>query len=241
MIEDLEAIIESLLFATDEPLRVDTLCRCVEGAEAAAVREALDRLAAAYEARGGGFYLAVAAGGYQLRSRPQYHPWIRRLQGAAAPRLSRAALETLAIVAYRQPVMRAEIESIRGVDCGGVLRLLMERKLLRVMGRKEIPGRPLIYGTTRQFLEAFELRDLKDLPTLREIQDMGGERPAGTTDGDDGAAPADAAADPEKDASVPGQAPGGGTAEGAGQDAEPEANAASEPAPQDPPDRPNLS
>jgi segregation and condensation protein B len=91
--------------------------------------------------------------------------------------LSRAALETLAIVAYRQPIMRVEIETLRGVDCGGVLRLLLERRLIRVMGRKEIPGRPLIYGTTRQFLEAFELRDLKDLPTLREILELAPETP----------------------------------------------------------------
>jgi segregation and condensation protein B len=91
--------------------------------------------------------------------------------------LSRAALETLAIVAYRQPIMRAEIESLRGVDCGGVLRLLLERRLIRVMGRKEIPGRPLIYGTTRQFLEVFELRDLKDLPTLKEIRELAPEAP----------------------------------------------------------------
>ena len=203
-----------------------------ERLEAAAVREALDHLAAAYEARGGGFYLAVAAGGHQLRSRPQYHPWIRRLQGAAAPRLSRAALETLAIVAYRQPVMRAEIESIRGVDCGGVLRLLMERKLLRVMGRKEIPGRPLIYGTTRQFLEAFELRDLKDLPTLKEIQDMGGERPA-TEPGD--------ADGPETDAPASGEVPGEGAANGPRKDAQPGVDAAPETAAQPPPDRPNLS
>jgi segregation and condensation protein B len=175
MTPDLSAIIESLLFAADTPLRIETLREVIDGTDTAAIRQALDALAEAYEARGGGFYLQQVAGGYQLRTRPRFHPWIRRLRGSGSERLSRAALETLAIVAYRQPIMRAEIESLRGVDCGGVLRLLLERRLIRVMGRKEIPGRPLIYGTTRQFLEVFELRDLKDLPTLKEIRELAPE------------------------------------------------------------------
>ena len=179
MTEDLGAIIESLLFAAEGPLSVETLRSVLDGHETEAIRAAIETLAAEYEARGGGFFLQQVAGGYQLRSRPCFHPWIRRLKGASGPRLSRAALETLAIVAYRQPIMRAEVETIRGVDCGGVLRLLLERKLVRVMGRKEIPGRPLIYGTTRLFLEVFELRDLKDLPTLKEIQDLSADRSGG--------------------------------------------------------------
>jgi segregation and condensation protein B len=177
MTPDLPALIESLLFAAEEPLRLETLRGVLDAVEPAAIREALESLAAEYEARGGGFYLQEVAGGYQLRTRPCFHPWIRRLKGGGSERLSRAALETLAIVAYRQPIMRVEIETLRGVDCGGVLRLLLERRLIRVMGRKEIPGRPLIYGTTRQFLEAFELRDLKDLPTLREILELAPETP----------------------------------------------------------------
>lgn len=224
MSEDLGAIIESLLFAAGEPLSIETLCSVIEGADKPAVRSALGALQAAYEARGGGFYLAEAAGGYQLRSRPAFQPWIRRLLGTSAPRLSRAALETLAIVAYRQPVIRADVEAIRGVDCGGVLRMLMERKLIRVMGRKEIPGRPLIYGTTKHFLETFELRDLRDLPTLKEIQELGGERPpAATVVEEIGAAEpsppdsprADETAAPEAAESAPGAAgpPAGDTAE----------------------------
>lgn len=172
MTPELPAIIESLLFAADEPLRLETLRAVLEGVEAAAIRQALEALSHEYEKRGGGFYLLEVAGGYQLRTRPCFHPWIRRLRGSGSDRLSRAALETLAIVAYRQPILRAEIENLRGVDCGGVLRLLLERRLIRVMGRREIPGRPLIYGTTRQFLEVFELRDLKDLPTLKEIREL---------------------------------------------------------------------
>ena len=102
-------------------------------------------------------------------------------------RLSKASLETLAIVAYKQPVIRSDIEQIRGVDCGGVLRMLLERKLIRVLGRKEIPGRPLIYATTKFFLELFDLRDLKDLPTLKEIEALGETAPdenAGTASKD---------------------------------------------------------
>ncbi|MDD3993057.1 MAG: SMC-Scp complex subunit ScpB [Desulfobacterales bacterium] len=172
MTPDLPAIIESLLFAAEEPLRMETLREVLDGVAPAAIRQALDHLGAEYEKRGGGFYLQQVAGGYQLRTRPCFHSWIRRLRGSGSERLSRPALETLAIVAYRQPILRAEIENLRGVDCGGVLRLLLERRLIRVMGRKEIPGRPLIYGTTRQFLEIFELRDLKDLPTLKEIREL---------------------------------------------------------------------
>jgi segregation and condensation protein B len=105
--------------------------------------------------------------------------------------LSRAALETLAIVAYRQPIVRAEIENLRGVDCGGVLRLLLERRLIRVMGRREIPGRPLIYGTTRHFLEVFELRDLKDLPTLKEIRELAPQTSAAEPSAEAPKAPSD--------------------------------------------------
>jgi segregation and condensation protein B len=115
--------------------------------------------------RDGGFVLKQVAGGYQFRTQGRYNEWIKRLIRPNAPRLSKAALETLAIIAYNQPIIRSDIEHIRGVDSGGVLRMLMERKLIRVLGRKEIPGRPLIYATTKHFLEVFELKDLKDLPT----------------------------------------------------------------------------
>lgn len=188
---ELPAIIESLLFAADEPLRLETLRAVLQDVEAAAIRQALEALSVEYEKRGGGFYLMEVAGGYQLRTRPCFHPWIRRLRGSGGDRLSRAALETLAIVAYRQPIVRAEIENLRGVDCGGVLRLLLERRLIRVMGRREIPGRPLIYGTTRQFLEVFELRDLKDLPTLKEIRELAPQTAAAQPSAEAPKAPSD--------------------------------------------------
>ncbi|MCP3872917.1 MAG: SMC-Scp complex subunit ScpB [Desulfobacteraceae bacterium] len=125
-----------------------------------------------YQARDGGFVLQEVAGGFQFRTRSRYNEWIKRLVQPSASRLSKAALEALAIVAYNQPIIRSDIEHIRGVDSGGILRMLMEKKLIRVLGRKEIPGRPLIYATTKHFLEVFDLKDLKDLPSPKEIKEL---------------------------------------------------------------------
>lgn len=172
---DLRHIVESLLFVSKEPLSVDRIRTVLELDDAGPVREALDRLAAEYEARGGGFFLREVAGGYQIRTRPEYAEWIKKLLQPGSGRLSKAAMETLAIIAYKQPVIRSDIEHIRGVDSGGVIRMLLERKLIRVLGRKEIPGRPLIYATTKLFLQVFDLRDLKDLPSPKEIEAMSAE------------------------------------------------------------------
>jgi segregation and condensation protein B len=169
---DIADIIESLLFVSDEPLSLDKLKSILETVESKEIKSSLQVLADRYESRGGGFSLYEVAGGWQLRSRPEYNPWIKRLLQPSPQRLSKPALETLAIVAYNQPIIRADIEHIRGVDCGGVLRQLMERKLIRVLGRKEIPGRPLIYATTKLFLETFGLKDLRDLPSPKEIEEM---------------------------------------------------------------------
>jgi len=171
--EDLKNILESLLFVAEEALSVERLKKLVGQADAAEIRQALEALQADHDSRRGGFYLAEVAGGFQFRTRPDYTTWIRRLIDPKPVRLSKAALETLAIIAYKQPVIRTDVEHIRGVDCGGVLRQLLERKLIRVLGRKEIAGRPLIYATTKRFLETFDLRDLKDLPTPREIEEFG--------------------------------------------------------------------
>jgi segregation and condensation protein B len=171
--DNIRNIIESLLFVADEPLSVSKLKAVLETADTKEIKSALHWLADQYEARGGGFGLSEVAGGWQLRTRPEHHEWIKRLLQPSPQRLSKAALETLAIVAYNQPIIRADVEHIRGVDCGGILRQLMERKLIRVLGRKEIPGRPLIYATSKLFLELFDLKDLKDLPTPKEIEEMG--------------------------------------------------------------------
>lgn len=171
--DKIKNILESLLFAADEPLTVDRLKQIITGAQSQELREALEELKADYEARQGGFYLNEVAGGFQIRTRTEYKEWIKRLLQPRPQRLSKAALETLAIIAYKQPVIRSEVEHIRGVDCGGVLRVLLERKFIRVLGRKDIPGRPLIYATTKRFLEVFDLKNLKDLPTPKEIEEFG--------------------------------------------------------------------
>ncbi|MFC1828785.1 SMC-Scp complex subunit ScpB [Thermodesulfobacteriota bacterium] len=170
--DDLKNIIESLLFVAEVPLTVDRIKNVITVADIREIREALSTLSTEYNTRRGGFLLREVAGGYQFRTRPEYVEWIKRFLNPNPPRISKAALETLAIIAYKQPVLRSDVEKIRGVDCGGVLRSLLERKLIRILGRKELPGRPLIYGTTKQFLEVFDLKDLKDLPTPKEIESM---------------------------------------------------------------------
>jgi len=171
--ENIKHIIESLLFVAEAPLTIDRIRKVLNQAETQEIRRALSELADEYEARQGGFFLREVAGGYQIRTRPEHREWIKRFIQTSPLRLSKAALETLAIIAYKQPIIRNDIEHIRGVDCGGILRMLLERKLVRVLGRKQIPGRPLIYATTKQFLEVFDLKNLKDLPTPDEIESLG--------------------------------------------------------------------
>jgi segregation and condensation protein B len=171
--ENIKYIIESLLFVAEEPLTVDRIKRILTPTEATEIRAAVTELSAEYEAREGGFYLDEVAGGYQIRTRPEYNEWIKKLIQPKPLRLSKPALETLVIIAYKQPIIRSDIEHIRGVDCGGVLRVLLERKLIRILGRKELAGRPLIYATTKRFLEVFDLKSLRDLPTPKEIEELG--------------------------------------------------------------------
>ena len=170
--KNLKNIIESMLFVSEDPLTIDRIKNVLTFADTKEIRNALKVLLDEYESRKGGFFLHEVAGGYQIRTRPEYTEWIKRLVKPNPRRISKAALETLAIIAYKQPVIRSDMEHIRGVDCGGVIRMLLERKLVRVLGRKKIPGRPLIYATTKQFLETFDLKDLKDLPTPKEIEEL---------------------------------------------------------------------
>lgn len=172
MTDNLKNIIESLIFVSETPLTLDRIQKSVPHADIHDIRSAIETLIQEHESRKGGFFLKEVAGGYQFRTRPEYHEWIKNMIQPNPVRLSKAALETLAIIAYKQPIIRNDIEHIRGVDCGGIIRTLMERKLVRILGRKEIPGRPLIYATTKYFLEFFDLKDLKDLPTPKEIDAM---------------------------------------------------------------------
>jgi segregation and condensation protein B len=170
--KSLKSIVESLLFVHDQPLTLDRLALLLEEHERADIRAALDSLMEEYGAGERGIVLAQVAGGYQLRSRPENADYIRRLTKSRGVKFSQSALETLSIIAYRQPVTRAEVEYLRGVDSGGVLKSLLEKKLLRILGKKDVPGKPLIYGTSREFLELFSLKDLASLPTLKEIQEL---------------------------------------------------------------------
>jgi segregation and condensation protein B len=173
MTDDIKNIIESLLFVSEIPLTVDKFKDVLPSADTAEIKGTLNLLMEEYENRGGGFCLKEIAGGYQLRTRPKYTPWVTLLVQPNPPRLSKASLETLVIIAYKQPVIRSDIEQIRGVESGGIIRGLLERKLIRILGRKEIPGRPLIYATTKLFLEIFDLKSLGDLPTPEEIEELG--------------------------------------------------------------------
>lgn len=170
--EDIKNIIESLLLVAEEPLKIDHIKNILALAGKKEIKNALDELSSEYEKRKGGFFLREVAGGYQIRTRPEYREWIKRLIQPKPLRLSKPALETLAIIAYKQPIIRSDIEHIRGVNCGGILRVLLERKLIRILGRKAIPGRPHIYATTKQFLEVFDLKNLEDLPTPKEISEL---------------------------------------------------------------------
>ena len=170
---DLKPILESLIFVSDAPLSVDRMCVILEEFDRGDIRSALMELTSDYRQRGGAIILAEIAGGYQFRTLPEYADYLKRLTKTKSPKFSQSALETLAIVAYRQPITRAEIEYLRGVDCGGVLRTCLEKRLVRILGKKDVPGKPLIYGTTKEFLELFSLKDLASLPTLKEIQNLG--------------------------------------------------------------------
>ncbi len=172
---ELKEILESVVFAAERPLTLKQL-QDVTSTPKKQIEAVLKELAEAYEDHG--IQLAEVGGGYQFRTHPEASRWVKRLLAGRPQRLTRPMLETLAITAYQQPVTRPEIEDIRGVDCGGTLRVLLERKLVRIVGKKEEVGRPLLYGTTKQFLEFFHLASLKELPTLREFAELSAEHEA---------------------------------------------------------------
>ena len=168
--EDLKNIIESLLFVSDTPLSIDRLKTILNDADGKEIRDTLHQLATEYENRNGAIYLCEVAGGFQIRTKSAYSEWIKLLLRPSPSRLSQPALETLAIIAYKQPIIRADIEAIRGVAVGEVIRSLMYKGLVKIAGRAEILGRPMLYGTTKKFLEVFGLNSLKDLPKVEELK-----------------------------------------------------------------------
>jgi segregation and condensation protein B len=172
--EELKPILEALLFVSHEPVTLERLTAALGMVSKAEVRQTLGQLQAEYEKAERGLQVSEIAGGFQMTTRPEYAPWIKSLgKTKGAPKLSRSGLESLAIIAYRQPIVRAEIEAIRGVETSGVLRTLLERKLVRIVGRKDVPGRPIMYGTTKYFLQHFGLSELGELPPLREFTELG--------------------------------------------------------------------
>ncbi len=166
------SILESLLLVSEQPLALEKAGQVLGGLPKDSVREAIRMLQTKYPSDSSGILVEEVAKGIQLRTNPANQEYVRQLFDIKPPRFSRAALETLSIIAYKQPVTRLEIEQIRGVDCAGSLKTLMERRLVRVVGKKDVIGRPFLFGTSREFLEIFGLANLSDLPSMRDIEEF---------------------------------------------------------------------
>ena len=172
---ELQPIVEAMIFVSDEPVTDQAIANAIalEGVTKATVRDIVEAIKKDYnENTMRGLTLSEIAGGYQFRTKETAADWVKRLFAEKPVRLSPAALETMAIVAYKQPIIRAEVEEVRGVDSGGVLKTLVEKKLVRIMGKRDEPGQPLIYGTTKEFMEIFGLSSLKDLPPLTDLKEL---------------------------------------------------------------------
>ena len=208
---DRRGILEALLFVAEEPLPLSRLQEILADEDPAATEASVRELALSLEDAGRGLMVQEIAGGFRLATRPEANVWIQRLQVVKPSRLSRAALETLAIIAYKQPITKAEVEAVRGVAVDGVIRTLLERDLIRMLGRKAEAGRPIVYGTSQGFLEHFGLKELGDLPSLREIDELIGASgtQAPTTPAETSAEPAaEPATGSPVDPSPPGHATG---------------------------------
>jgi len=168
-IKEKKSLIEALLFVSGEPVALAVLKNISEIPESE-LKQLLDDLIKEYNERDSGIHIVEIANGYQMVTNPSYSQWVRKLKNtSASSKLSMPALETLAIIAYNQPIIKAELEQIRGVNSDGVVKTLLDRRLVKILGRKEAPGKPLLYGTTREFLQYFGLKELSELPTLKEL------------------------------------------------------------------------
>jgi segregation and condensation protein B len=170
--EDVKSILESLLLVADGPQSLQRFSEVLDGTNKDIIESTLRELQSEFETQNRGIRLVEVAGGYQLRTPKANADWVKRFLGGRPARMGKATLETLAIIAYRQPITRAEIEAIRGVDVDGVIATLLERNLIRAVARKDVPGRPFLYGTTAEFLQLFNLQDLSQLPTLKEMEEI---------------------------------------------------------------------
>jgi len=170
--EEIKSILESLLLVADGPQSVQRFSEVLDGTNKDIIENTLRELQSEFETQNRGIRLVEVAGGYQLRTPKANADWVKKFLGGRPARMGKATLETLAIIAYRQPITRAEIEAIRGVDVDGVIATLLERNLIRAVARKDVPGRPFLYGTTAEFLQLFNLQDLSQLPTLKEMEEI---------------------------------------------------------------------
>jgi segregation and condensation protein B len=170
--EDVKSILESLLLVADGPQSVQRFSEVLDVTNKDIIESTLRELQTEFETQNRGIRLVEVAGGYQLRTPKANADWVKKFLGGRPARMGKATLETLAIIAYRQPITRAEIEAIRGVDVDGVIATLLERNLIRAVARKDVPGRPFLYGTTAEFLQLFNLQDLSQLPTLKEMEEI---------------------------------------------------------------------
>lgn len=206
--EQQRRIVEAVILASPEPIAPARIAGVLPDCNPSQVRALVQELNQEYAEQRRAFEIWEIAGGYQLRSLPEFAPYLKQIQTTRPLRLSQAALETLAVVAYRQPVTRAEIEHIRGVDAGAVLRSLLDRHLLRIAGHREVPGRPMVYATSRRFLEVFGLAKLGDLPSLRALEELAPDEGIGGEDEDEretaGAAGEEDASEAEAQDAAPG-------------------------------------
>jgi segregation and condensation protein B len=169
---EIKRILESLLFSTETPMRLEKLNEIFPDTQLKDLREIMSELKEDYNTLNRSFAIREVANGFQFYTKTEYSPWIKKFKKIRPGRLSPATLETIAIIAYKQPITRAEIEDVRGVDAGGILRALLEKSLIKIIGKKDVPGKPLIYSTTPKFLTMFGLKGLKDLPTLEDISQV---------------------------------------------------------------------
>ena len=173
--EDIQAkaILEALIFVSESPLTLDRMKEVLGGLNKRDLQRLLAEMMEDCRKSERGITLVEVAEGFQFRTRPELGEWVRKLKKVKTSALSQPSLETLAIIAYRQPAVRMDIEKIRGVDSGGVLRTLLEKKLIKIIGKKDVPGKPIVYGTSKRFLEVFGLKDLSELPTLKDLDSLG--------------------------------------------------------------------
>ncbi len=169
---ELKPILEALIFASDTPLTVDKMKQILESVPRKEIDAAIGELQREYQDQNRAFQLKEVANGYQFRTQPAFSPWLKKLKKTKPFRLTQPTLETLAIIAYRQPITKMEIEKIRGVDSSGIVKTLLDKKLITLAGKKDVPGKPFLFATTKTFLEVFSLENLSSLPTLKDIEDL---------------------------------------------------------------------